>query len=248
MLLSGLCLELIGPRYNLLIGGLLASLGYVFVWAIATLKISSTISGACLSLYLATFGTSFFSITCTTLVVANFPARDRGKAVGVMKAFLGLGISINSQFYSTFFGDLDYLLGLAIVMPLTALLGASIVNFIPRQHLEYCKEEAPIANGGKVMFWNWFALIAGTAVYVGVATFLDEEISLPQWANDLLFIPSVILMVVGLSFFPFQYGQPKRVLLVTEDEEDETVGLLGGKPVSPPEILGDEEREENDFR
>ena len=258
MLLSGLCLELIGPRYNLLIGGLLSAIGYIFVWSIATLQIPSSISGACLSLYLATFGTSFFSITCTALMVANYPPRDRGKAVGIMKAFLGLGISINSQFYSTFFGDLDYLLGLAIVMPLTAVLGASVVNFIPRQHLEYSKEEEDASAGGgggaggggkKVRFWNWFLLIAVTAVYVGVATFLDEDIStLPQWGNDLLFIPTVLLMMVGLAFFPFQYGPAKRVLMITEQEQDEAVGLLAGKPVLPPEILGDEGREENDFR
>lgn len=39
MILSGLCLEVVGPRYNLLIGGILASIGYLFLWAIATLII-----------------------------------------------------------------------------------------------------------------------------------------------------------------------------------------------------------------
>jgi MFS family permease len=103
MILSGLILEYVGPRYSFLIGGCLASVGYLILWAIASLKMGSNIAGTCMSTYLATFGTSFFSITCTTLVVCNFPTRDRGKAVGIMKAFLGLGISINSQFYSTFF-------------------------------------------------------------------------------------------------------------------------------------------------
>lgn len=35
----------------------------------------SNVVGSVLSLYLGTFGTSFFSVTCTTLIVANFPAR-----------------------------------------------------------------------------------------------------------------------------------------------------------------------------
>lgn len=75
MILSGLCLELVGPRYNLLVGGLCSAVGYLCLWAIATGNVSSTLGWSVLSLYLATFGTSFFSVTCTTLIVANFPTR-----------------------------------------------------------------------------------------------------------------------------------------------------------------------------
>lgn len=160
-------------------------------------------------------------------------AGDRGKAVGLMKGFLGLGISINSQFYTTFFGDLDYLLGLAIVLPLVALIGASTVNYVPRAELEYSIEEsaehnpcpspfAPLSpRPGKrhvdrfgrrsVNFWMWFALVGVTAVWVGTATYLEADLVLAQWADTLLFLPTLLLTLLGLAWFPFQYGPLKRM-------------------------------------
>ena len=245
MILSGLCLEYIGPRYNFLVGGCLASMGYFFLWAIATVKVSSTIVTSCMSLYLGTFGTSFFSVTCTTLVVTNWPTRDRGKAVGIMKAFLGLGISINSQFYSTFFDDLDYLLGLAITLPLVAILCASVVNYVPRKELEYSKVEAP---DGKAVFWYWFALIGATALWVGTAVLLDDELTLDQWAKDLLFVPTVILIVVGIAFLPFQYGplKLKSVNGVEPVVSEEEMGLLGHKAAAP-ELYGNDTKDGNEF-
>ena len=93
-------------------------------------------------MYVACFGISFFSITITTVTVRNFPQRDRGKAVGIIKALLGLGISVNSQFYSTFFGDLNYLFGLAIVLPLAALICSQVINYMPtHREIEYSDEE-----------------------------------------------------------------------------------------------------------
>ena len=142
MILSGLLLEKVGPKNNVLIGGLLAFIGYFILWAISLTYLPSNIATTCITMYVACFGLSFFSITITTVTVRNFPQRDRGKAVGIIKALLGLGISVNSQFYSTFFSNLNYLFGLAIVLPVASLICAQVINYMPTcREIEYSDEE-----------------------------------------------------------------------------------------------------------
>jgi len=232
MLISGLLLERIGPRYAMLIGGLLACLGYTLLWVSSTRHLPPSITLSCMTLYLSTFGASFFSVTCTTLAVANFPLQDRGKSVGVMKGFLGLGISINSQVYSTFFNSIDYLLGLAIGMPLVGIMAALVVNIIPRRYLEYSKDEYyqfGSGNGGNEgpPFAPWFLLIFITSLYVGAAVFVNADFPIPHYASTLLFIPTVLLAFVGVAFLPLQYGPLKRhVGLPLPQNKHETKSLL----------------------
>jgi hypothetical protein len=105
-----------------------------------------------------------------------------------------------------------------------AVVGATVVNYVPRRQLEYSTDEAP---SGQPVFSNWFALIGATAVWVGLATYLDEELTIPAWGMDLLFLPTVVLIIVGVAFFPFQYGSLKRgVLPEPADANSEESSLL----------------------
>eukprot|EP00878_Enallax_costatus_P019833 GHUV01020938.1.p1 GENE.GHUV01020938.1~~GHUV01020938.1.p1 ORF type:complete len:645 (+),score=182.60 GHUV01020938.1:242-2176(+) len=229
----------LGPRLVVWLGCLCCFCGYMGMYLMASGKAPSSFPELLVFAIAAGNSGTWFDTSALVSNVRNFP-NNRGLAVGVLKSFLGLSSSIYTSIYVALFEPdaVRFLLMLAIVPPVLALLLSMALNYVPF---------VEVSEGHNTPGYSWastegrfllsFMLVSVLALYQMASAVLVGQHEVAQAGKNVMLVGMALLL--GLSAaLPLQcggwqamYGHP--YISTRESQTDEETARNGDEPGSP---------------
>jgi hypothetical protein len=225
-IVAGLFFDAAGPAPALVIGSLLAGGGYALLWAASNGgMVPTNVSSVALYCFLWSHGSSWFDTAALSTAVKNFP-RDRGGALGLLKALFGLSASLLTLCYGSLFRPdvTSFLAFLAVLLPTVGIACSLVIRVMPPE-----VANVPLFPRERVKVICGYVGVASVAGYISAIALGQQTGAIsnsPALAYALvpiiLFVASIILVpVAGKGAAGAEAGGRGSRLLGGDGEEGE---------------------------
>ncbi|CAN6448103.1 unnamed protein product [Victoria cruziana] len=193
------CLSHVLPYWALLlVGALLNSVGYGFIYLVVSHGIHSVRFWiVCFLICLGTSGETYFTTVALVCSVKNFP-KSRGPVVGMLKGFSALCGAIFAQIYASMFGGHEekFILMVAVVPSVIAVSTMCVLRTV-----DGCKETYPFDD---TIFSFFYAVCLLLAAYLMLVVLLQDVLLKKLMSNTVNEILTVLLVI--MLIFPFVFS------------------------------------------
>ncbi|CAM9858173.1 unnamed protein product, partial [Heterosigma akashiwo] len=196
----GVFMGYVGPRITIIVGAALVFLGFQYLYLATTNSVVSSVNSVAGMLLVAQLGTACISVSTLAVCIRNFPAKDRGKAAGIVKAYFGISSSILAQLYTGFFdGDAtNFLRFLSMYIPAVFLVSVVQVAVLPTSLASsYAYEQSQgLPTGLEPWFGHLLVLVVYLLVVGGVEDFTAIGQKFYTWtAVGVLVLQGTVLLL-----------------------------------------------------
>eukprot|EP01100_Stratorugosa_tubuloviscum_P008143 TRINITY_DN3391_c0_g2_i2.p1 TRINITY_DN3391_c0_g2~~TRINITY_DN3391_c0_g2_i2.p1 ORF type:complete len:551 (+),score=200.74 TRINITY_DN3391_c0_g2_i2:22-1674(+) len=153
---GGLIIDRFGVSVATIMGSFLTLTGLILQYLLLCGKVSNSYIVNGVFQFITQQGSSWAGLSAVSASVYNFAAVDQGKAVGIVKGYVGLSASVITQFYVCFFGGAEpkpeftnvqnFTLFLAIFLASVTFTCGSVIRKIGRPPQTFAKKDAKIEN------------------------------------------------------------------------------------------------------
>jgi len=207
--ICGIFMDYHGPRFTFFVSIVLIFSGYHYIYLAATHAIASTVASVGLMFLLASLGASSIGCVSVAVGIRNFPAEDRGKVAGLVKAYLGLSSAVIAQLYSDFFDreSADFFGFLSIYIPIMLLIAVVQINILHPSHIPYETD-----NESGVSLNGWFFHLFVFLLYTLTVSVLNEIYDFPKsvryWFGIGVFILQTCVLCIPLFYGKVRLAHP----------------------------------------
>lgn len=186
-----------GGTSTTLIASALTIVGYVGLWAWSAKLFSPPFWLIWVFWFIWGHGSGWFDNAAVTMVAKNFP-KQRGRAMGLIKAFYGLGGSVLTTVYNLFFFEdtTSFMLFLAIFLGTLGILSSSFIYNVPDDmRNEHDGHRKRFMFGLVDVICLAFFLMSMNIVSVAAGT--SFGLKLASFAGSMVFLFVLLVMVYG---------------------------------------------------
>eukprot|EP01138_Halocafeteria_seosinensis_P003445 gb/GECG01003521.1/.p1 GENE.gb/GECG01003521.1/~~gb/GECG01003521.1/.p1 ORF type:complete len:545 (+),score=30.57 gb/GECG01003521.1/:1-1635(+) len=187
-----------GPFITIVLGMCFNTVGYLMLYGGST-QVSSVLSSPAMmaiAMAIGSHGSAYISTTAVSTNVKNF-GPDKGKALGLLKAFLGLSASLLASVYTLVFQPHvnNFLLFQALVIPILLLISLFIGHKV--SPLKHSADSISSAITKRRLGWG-YVLVIGLGVYVlTTSVLLQLHVLARKWE----WLLGSIALIVALTTF-----------------------------------------------
>eukprot|EP00300_Choanocystis_sp_HF-7_P019721 c20413_g1_i2.p1 GENE.c20413_g1_i2~~c20413_g1_i2.p1 ORF type:complete len:537 (-),score=85.69 c20413_g1_i2:1296-2906(-) len=211
---GGLFFDRFGSAWTLFCGGLMGGIGFSLIY-LSIAGHFGQIPSTCVGVFnfISQLGSAWIGVAVITVCVQNFAASDRGKVVGLLKAFFGLSSALLSEIYSGIFSPNQYALVLffAVAVPtITWCFTPLIVLLPPAIRSSYVRDHNPNPSFTPFAILTiGVAAIVTTAVLVQTVVYCNNQAAgecVPRFAPRVSFLVASLFALFLTALSPRWYG------------------------------------------
>jgi MFS family permease len=141
---TGFLIEKYGPQFVLKLGAFLIFSNNLYIWGAVLGHVPASVPIISLAWFLAQIGIACASSVCLVVALKSFPTSVRGRVAGLAKAYFGISSAVLASIAAGFFGlqSADFILFVAIALPLTLLYCSTRVRFLPPSRVPFAFERS----------------------------------------------------------------------------------------------------------
>eukprot|EP00050_Salpingoeca_kvevrii_P009535 m.3472 g.3472 ORF g.3472 m.3472 type:complete len:520 (-) comp2313_c0_seq1:191-1750(-) len=223
----GMLADRFGPRPTMLLGMLLALLGWIGTWHALDSTWDAPYALLVLFAFLQGHAQMIGDISSIPTVGRNFP-QHRGVAIGLCKAFVGLSGALATQIYQGFFypNVVPFILFLGIEAGAVMLIGAVLMRNCPPTAKETIQSERRISRDLQTGFRITFCL----AILLVASAMLEHFLTMSRAARLILTFASLAVFGLLLGFL-WTRKDSRDGPLSLHDSSTEKVALLNSTSI-----------------